>query len=125
VAPCIEVDGRLHAIGTETRAADDWNGKKKSVYDKKRERRRSEQIEGAAASDDFDGVDSGVLLTESVEEALEELHPRHESVQRIGVQVDAAHRGAVKGVVINDELWELTWAVVDPVLPHPQAESLP
>ena len=95
---------------------------KRSVYDRKRERRRSEQQvtaadDGAgtatpavAASEEWDGLDGGVLLTESVEEALKNLLLVMKASRVFGVSSG--------GGVLNGELWELTWAIVDPVLPH-------
>ena len=97
---------------------------KRSVYDRKRERRRSEQrtkaddnsapANSAAASsgDEWDGLDGGVLLTESVEEALKNLLLVMKASRVFGL----ASGGG--GGVLNGELWELTWAIVDPVFPH-------
>ena len=78
-----------------------------------------------ASSDDFDGVDSGVLLTESVEEALKNCILVMKASNVFGVKVDTAQRGSAKAAVVNEELWDLTWAVVDPVLPHLKAQLFP
>ena len=101
--------------------------KKKSVYDRKRERRRSELGDSSApAADDFDGVDSGVLLTESVEEALKNCILVMKASNVFGVKVETPQRGkAAQAAVVNEELWDLTWAVVDPVLPHLKPQLFP
>ena len=88
---------------------------KRSVYDRKRERRRSDlpKPDGAvaASSDEWDGLDGGVLLTESVEEALKNLLLVMKASRVFGVSSSGSG-------VLNGELWELTWAIVDPVFPH-------
>ena len=106
---------------------------KRSVYDRKRERRTSElpksdDITAAAttASAEWDGLDGGVLLTESVEEALKNLLLVMKASRVFGVS-----SGGSGGGVLNGELWELTWAIVDPVFPHlklalfPEMQQLP
>ena len=93
---------------------------RRSVYDRKRERRRSDlprqsdnpAAEGGTASGgEWDGLDGGVLLTESVEEALKNLLLVMKASRVFGVSPGG-------GGVLNGELWELTWAIVDPVFPH-------
>ena len=101
--------------------------KKRSVYDRKRERRKSE-LEGSTpptSSDDFDGVDSGVLLTESVEEALKNCILVMKAFNVFAVTAEGGGRGGARPSIANQELWELTWAVVDPVFPHLKLQLFP
>ena len=114
--------------------------KRRSVYDRKGRRRGSSAGRPPAAAaaaadsgDDYDAMDSGVMLTESVEEALKNLILVMKASGVFAAATDSNERPPASAVsaaataasAASVELWELTWAVIDPAFPLMKLQLFP